>query len=72
MTEPTEGVVPQGLADLPLDARRARDVEMHREMDDGLTRRHLSIQRYAQSYLAVQFARVLRVGPALAAKLRGE
>lgn len=72
MTEPTEGVIPRGLADLPLDARRARDAETHRELHDGLTHRHLHLAEYRQHYLAVQFARLLRAGPALAAKLRGK
>lgn len=61
--------MPQGLADLPLPARRRLDVEWQRELGDGLTRRHLAVEGYRHRYLAAQFARVLRVGPALKAAL---
>ena len=64
--------VPHGLADVPLTVRRRLEVEKQRELHNGLTRRHLDIATYRQRYLAAQFARVLSVGPALAAKLRGE
>jgi hypothetical protein len=70
VTNSTDHAVPPGLADLPLEARRAREVETQREIQDGLTRRHLADAAFARAYLAVQFARVLRAGPALAAKLR--
>ena len=60
------------IADMPLAERRSLEVEKQRELDDGLTRRHLHVATYQQSYLAVQFGRLLRAGPALAAKLRGE
>lgn len=70
MTRPAYQPVPQGLADLPLDARRARDVQTHREMDDGLTRRHLDDAAFRRTYLALSFDRLLRAGPALAARLR--
>ena len=62
MTILTDEVVPKGLADIPLDVRRARDVETQRELNDGLIRRHLRIAEYRQRYLAVQFARVLSMG----------
>ena len=51
-----------GLADEPLSVRRRKDVEKQREIQDGLTSRHLSIATYRQRYLAAQFARVLRMG----------
>lgn len=57
-------------ADLPLSVRRGLEVEKQRELNDGLTRRHLSIAMDRRRYLAVQLARVLRTGPALADKLR--
>ena len=60
------------IADLPLPERRSADVEWQRELDEGLTRRHLHRARYRAAYLAVQLARLLRAGPALAAKLRGD
>ena len=59
-------------ADLPLDERRRFEVEKQRELQDGLTRRHLHIAKYRQRHLAAQFANALRVGAALAAKLRRE
>ena len=62
MTDSTDHAVPPGLADLPLEARQAREVETRREIQDGLTSRHLSIATYRQRYLAAQFARVLRMG----------
>lgn len=71
MTDAPDDAVPLGLADLPLEARRARDIETRRELNDGLTSSHLANARYRDAYLAVQFARLLRAGPALAAKLRG-
>lgn len=59
------------LADLPLAVRRQLEVAEQRELGEGLTHRHLHLAEYRQHYLAVQFARLLRAGPALAAKLRG-
>ena len=59
------------LADLPPNARRALDEETHRELHEGLTRRHLANAGFAQHYLAVNFARILLAGPALVDKLRG-
>lgn len=72
MSRATDGTVPPGLADLPLEVRQAREVETQREIQDGFTRRHLTEAVFARTYLAVQFTRVLHVGSALAAKLRGE
>ena len=60
------------IADLPLEERRALEVEKQRELGEGLTRRHLADAAYRQSYLAVQIARLLRAAPALAAQFRGE
>lgn len=60
------------IADLPLEERRRLDIEWQHELDEGLTRRHVVNAHYEASYLATQFARFLRFGPALAAKLRGE
>lgn len=72
MTDKPDNAMPPGLADLPRDKRERLEVEKQREIQDGLTRRHLSIATFRQRYLADQFARILSVGPALAAKLRGE
>lgn len=62
MTGPDDDAVPPGLADHPLEVRRAQEVERRRELDEGLTRRHLANAEYRGSYLAVQFDRVLRMG----------
>lgn len=70
MTEPTDPAVPSGLADLPLDARRQREVETHNELHEGLTSRHLANAGREQQHVAVQFTRVLGAGAAIAAKLR--
>jgi len=56
------------IADLPLEVRRAQEIERQRELDEGLTRRHLAIAKYERSFLALQLARILT----LAAKLRGD
>lgn len=71
MTGSRNGAVPTGLADLPLEARRALEIEADREIQDGLTRRHLAEAAFAQTDQAVQFDRLLRAGPVIAAKLRG-
>ena len=71
MTDHTECPVPPGLADQPLEARRARETVVDREIQDGLTRRHLAEAAFARTYQAVQFDRLLRAGPVIAAKLRG-
>jgi hypothetical protein len=60
------------LADLPPDERRALQAEQDRALSDGLTRRHLANAAQSQRYFAAQFARLLRLGPDLAAKLGGE
>jgi hypothetical protein len=52
------------LADLPLEERRAQEIEKRRELDEGLTRRHLANAAYEQAYRDVQFDRVLRAGRA--------
>lgn len=70
MTESTDTAIPTGLADLPLDARRERDLQTHNELHEGLTRRHLANADFAERYRADQFARVLGAGAAIAAKLR--
>jgi hypothetical protein len=62
--------VPQGLADLPLDVRRAREISAYEELQEGLTRRHLAIAAYERALVAANFATLVRVGPALAAMLR--
>ena len=59
------------IADLSLDERRRLNIEKQRELADGLMRRHVADSEYQRRYLAVQLARALRVGPALAAKLQG-
>ena len=60
------------IADVPLEERRAQDIEKQRELDEGLTRQHLANAAYEQACREVEFDRALRAGPALAAKLRGE
>lgn len=59
------------LADLPPEERRALQAEQQRALSAGLTSRHLANAARSQRYLAVQFARLLHLGPAIAAKLRG-
>jgi hypothetical protein len=71
MKDVPDHAVPPGLADLPLAERQRLDVEWQRQLDEGLTRRHLAEAEYERCYAEVQFARALREGPALAAKLRG-
>lgn len=61
-----------GIADLPLSVRRRQEVEKQRELQDGLDRRDLNNATDRQQYLAAQLSLLLRIGPALAAKLRGE
>lgn len=60
------------LADLPPGERLALQAEQDRALSDGLTRRHLANAAESQRYLAVQFARLLNIGPRLASKLRGD
>lgn len=71
MTDHTECPVPPGLADQPLEVRRARETVVDREIQDGLTRRHLAIAGGQRAFAAANFATLVRVAPALAAKLRG-
>ncbi len=59
---------PRLLADLPLEVRRARDLETHQELHEGLTSRHLAIAANEQAYLAGQLAHLRGLGQALAAK----
>lgn len=59
-------------ADLPLSARRELEVDKQRELGEGLTRRHVQNANEQRHVLAAHFFRLLRAGPALAAKLRGE
>ena len=71
MTGNRDGAVPTGLADLPLEARRAIETAVDREIQDGLTSRHLAIASDERAFAAANFATLVRVAPALAAKLRG-
>jgi hypothetical protein len=60
------------IADLPLDERRVLELQKERELGEGLTRRHVANASYERSYLGFHLARLLRMGPTFAAKLRGE
>ena len=62
MTDPTDYIVPPGLADLPLAERQRRGVDWQRDLAEGLTRRYLADATFQRAYAADQFARVLRVG----------
>lgn len=66
----TEPAVPRGLADLPLEVRRAREVERDRDIQDGLTRRHLAVAADERAYAAVDLARAIAVAPEVADRLR--
>lgn len=70
MTDHTERLVPPRLADQPLEVRRARETVADREIQDGLTSRHVAIARDQRAFAAVNFANLVRLAPALAAKLR--
>lgn len=61
MTAPTADAPPPGLADHPLDVRLSREAERVRELDDGLTSRHLHRAEFADAYTAVQFDRAMRM-----------
>ena len=50
------------LADLPREERERLEIEKQREIQDGLTRRHVSIATDQQRYLAVQLLRVAAMG----------
>jgi hypothetical protein len=71
MTDPTDAAVPPGLADLPLEVRRAQEMEAERVIREGIARRHLAVTADERAYTAVHFDGLLRAGPALAAALRG-
>lgn len=71
MSDAASNHIPPGLADLPLDARRAIETEVDREIQDGLTNRHLALSAEERAFAAANFATLKRVAPALAAKLRG-
>jgi hypothetical protein len=58
------------LADLPREQREELEADRQREIQDGLTRRHVADATREQQHAAANFARFLREGPALAAKLR--
>lgn len=60
MNETAKGAVSHRIANLALGARRRLEVERQRELDEGLTRRHLDNAEYDRRYLAAQFARLLR------------
>lgn len=72
MTDHTECPVPPGLADQTLEVRRARDTVVDREIQDGLSSRHLAIARDQGALAVANFATLVRVAPALAAKVRGD
>lgn len=62
MTKLTETAVPQGLADLPLEDRRARDIETQRELNEGFTRRHLAVAAEERAVASARFASLLSSG----------
>jgi hypothetical protein len=52
---------PKGrLADLPLAERRRLEVETQRELDEGLTRRHVQNAAKHEAMLAANFARAVQ------------
>jgi hypothetical protein len=71
VTDPTDHSVPPGLADLPLDVRRARDVETFREQQEGIARRHDVIAESDRRYVAGLRAHALRIAPTIRAVLDG-
>lgn len=72
MTEPTRPAVPRGLADLPLEVRRAQEVERDRDIRDGLTRRHLAVAADERAHVAGNLARAIALAPEVADLLRGD
>lgn len=70
MTDPTDAI-PPGLADLPLEVRRAREIEREREIEDGIARRHVVVTADERAYAAAQFARAMAVARDATALLRG-
>ena len=69
MTDHGSDCVPSGLADLTLEARRARDLEADREIQNGLASRSLAIAAEARAVAAHTSETLVRVAPALAVKL---
>lgn len=59
MTVAPDAAAPAGLADLPLDVREAQSADWYRELQDGLTRRHLAVAREARVLAAVNLARLV-------------
>ena len=72
MTDAIERAVPRGLADEPIEARREAEIVRQREIEEGLMRRHVAIASDERALAAAKFAILMRAGPALAAKLRGD
>ena len=50
------------LADLSLDERQRLEIEKQRELQDGLTNRHVADATERAAHLAVNFARTLGLG----------
>lgn len=63
--------VPPRLADLPLEARRARQIVVDREIQDGLASRHVVIAADERAFAAANLAVTAAYEALLAAKLRG-
>lgn len=59
------------IADEPIEVRREAEVIRQREIQDGITNRHLAMATDERAFAAANFETLLRVAPALAAKLRG-
>lgn len=59
MTVAPDAAAPAGLADLPLAVREAQGADWYRELQDGLTRRHLAVAHEAQVLAAVNLARLV-------------
>lgn len=62
MTELVDLSVPRGLADEPLEVRRARDIEKQRELQEGFTRRHLAEAAEERAITAASYASLLNAG----------
>ena len=63
--------VPPGLADLPLEVRRAREVEDSRAIRHGIARRHVAVAADERAYAAAQAAQAAHAARLVTAKLRG-
>lgn len=61
MTYPDDAV-PAGLADLPLEVRREQEVDAARQLQEGLTRRHLAQAAEERAVASVCFASLLASG----------